>query len=729
MFQEERAVAAANSNGSEGLKTTNSDEPSGHDYKAEASGVQSQITLDAFLAVFYPTDHEGICLRAFKAKNAPDAPYNRAVKLRITRARLAADNQLRHYLKSINSTRGLYFVVNAGGDNDASITRFNACFVERDDVMIEEQHQAFDLAPLPPSIRVETRKSVHGYWPLAAGCDARKWVEIQLRLIAFFHGDKANKNPSRVMRLPYFGHISYNETTGELEHKRVELSAFNGARRYTAEELLTAYPPTVDQSQPPINESKEYQACIPEGERNVKLTSLAGKLRQLGFDEEGLVVALSDYDRKHCKPPLGPDEVRSIARSVSRYESGAIGSFAEPEPKSEMRPQYGSGPLSIVRMADVEPETVSWLWHPYIARGKFTIIEGDPGLGKSWLTCALACAVSHGRGFPEAEPFEPGNVLMLSAEDGLGDTLRPRLNAVGAEVTRVFALNELITFSTSGLFRLEAAIIEHKPLLVIIDPLFAFTGGKMDINRANESRAISAPLAAIAERHGCAMVAVRHLGKSRGGGHALNAGIGSIDFTAAARSVLLVGRDPDDEKKRAIVQTKNNLAPLGVAIGFKVEGDKFRWTGASDLTAARMLLVASSDEERGNIGEAAEFLHEILSDGPQPASAVKAAARHAGVSEATLRRARNRLGIRPIKRGQPSTERQCWVWELPAEDAQLHSEDVQTLTSEHLRANELTKDSYINDLAEGAQSSPSEHLQTDEESEAEAIRDYNYRPD
>ncbi|MDQ3753180.1 MAG: AAA family ATPase [Acidobacteriota bacterium] len=134
-------------------------------------------------------------------------------------------------------------------------------------------------------------------------------------------------------------------------------------------------------------------------------------------------------------------------------------------------------------MADVAPEQVAWLWHPYIPRGKFTLLEGDPGLGKSWLTCALACAVSRGRGLPNAAPFKAGNVLMLSAEDGLGATLRPRLDSVGADMQRVFALAEPLTFDELGLLRLEAAIIEHRPVLVVIDPLFAFTGGKVDIPR------------------------------------------------------------------------------------------------------------------------------------------------------------------------------------------------------------------------------------------------------
>lgn len=377
----------------------------------------------------------------------------------------------------------------------------------------------------------------------------------------------------------------------------------------------------------------------------------------------------------------------------------------------------GDAPLRVVCMADVEPEQVSWLWHPYIAIGKLTILEGDPGLGKSWLTCAIACAVTHGRGLPDAEQFKAGNVLMLSAEDGLGDTLRPRLDAVGADVRRIFALNQQLTFDTAGLLRLEAAIIEHAPVLVIIDPLFAFTGGKVDIHRANECRAISAPLATIAERHGCAMLAVRHLGKSRGGGHALNAGIGSIDFTAAARGVLLVGRDPDDEQKRAVVQTKNNLAPHGEAIGYKLEGNQFYWTGASDLTAGRILAAVSDEGERSTLTEAVDFLSVALSCGGRDSKAIKDEAKQAGISEATLRRAKTRLKVQARKVGLPGSNFQKWIWELPNnEGAQLSGEDGQIIESDHLRANRAEKGTYSQHLAEDAQTPKIEHLRAGDDS-------------
>jgi putative DNA primase/helicase len=369
--------------------------------------------------------------------------------------------------------------------------------------------------------------------------------------------------------------------------------------------------------------------------------------------------------------------------------------------------------LQIVRMADVQPETVRWLWHPYIALGKLTILEGDPGLGKSWLTCALAAGVSRGY-LPGVEPFKPGRVLMLSAEDGLGDTLRPRLDSVRADVSRVYALAGAVTFDAAGLLQLEAAIIEYGPKLVVVDPLFAFTGGKVDIHRANECRAISAPLAAIAERHSCAIVAVRHLGKSRGGGHALNAGIGSIDFAAAARSVLLVGQDPDEPSKRAIVQIKNNLAPHGEAVGYKLEDGQFYWTGTSDLTAGRILAAATDEEERGSIGEAVDFLRVALSDGGRDAKAIEAEAKQAGVNPATLRRAKMKLNVRSHKVGMPGTHYQKWVWELPAaEGAQSDPEEAQENRVEHLRTSHADKDTYGNDLSEGAQLSAFEHLRLD----------------
>jgi putative DNA primase/helicase len=492
-----------------------------------------------------------------------------------------------------------------------------------------------------------------------------------------------------------------------------------------------------------ISSSADIPVFIPEGEKDcdnlVKLglvatTNVGGAKKWRDEYSEYLrgrqIVILPDNDepgREHAMQVAG--SLRGIAASIKIIglpdlpakgdvsDWLAAGGTAKQlqDLVEKTSPWIGSesksdeAPLRIVRMADVEAEEVRWLWHPYIAYGKLTILEGDPGLGKSWLTCALAAGISHGHGLPGAGICDSNNVLMLSAEDGLGDTLRPRLDAVGADVSRIFALAEPLTLDEFGVLRLEAAIIEHRPKLIIIDPLFAFTGGKVDIHRANEARAISAPLAALAERQGCAMLAVRHLGKSRGGGHALNAGIGSIDFTAAARSVLLVGKDPDDETKRAIVQTKNNLAPVGDAIGYKLEDGRFWWTGGSDLTIGRILTAVRDEEASSALDEATDFLRAALATGVREVEEVRAEARRAGVAEQTLRRARERLGIKAQREGLPGM-RQRFTWTLPSpDDAQILVDDVQENKDEHHQATEANKSSYSNSLPDDVQTPKLEH--------------------
>ncbi len=204
---------------------------------------------------------------------------------------------------------------------------------------------------------------------------------------------------------------------------------------------------------------------------------------------------------------------------------------------------------------------------------------------------------------------------------------------------------------------------------------------------------------------------MRHLGKSRGGGHALNAGIGSIDFAAAARSVLLVGQDPDEPSRRAIVHVKSNLAPLGAAIGYTLECGQFFWTGISDLTAGRILAGAQDEEERSSIAEAVDFLKVALCDGGRDAKAIETEARQAGISSVTLRRAKGRLKIRSHKVGVPGSHYQKWVWELPKpEDDQTASEDDQENRIDHLRASDASKETYANNLPEDDQVFDFDHL-------------------
>jgi len=197
------------------------------------------ISLTEFLEAFFPDKDEKIYLRALKAKDAPDNAENNPKQLSLTRRQLQNDVKLQTKVKSLNKHRGMYFVVNAGGNQDNRIKRFNAFFVENDNLSIDEQNKRLDEAILQPSIRLVTKKSVHAYWLIEGECNETEWRDIQHRLIGSFSGDKSIHNPSRVMRLPFFNHVS---VAGEkLLYKRVELTEFELTRRYTVEEMQQAF--------------------------------------------------------------------------------------------------------------------------------------------------------------------------------------------------------------------------------------------------------------------------------------------------------------------------------------------------------------------------------------------------------------------------------------------------------------------------------------------------------
>ncbi|HVT17865.1 MAG TPA: AAA family ATPase [Thermoanaerobaculia bacterium] len=336
------------------------------------------------------------------------------------------------------------------------------------------------------------------------------------------------------------------------------------------------------------------------------------------------------------------------------------------------------------RMSEVACERVEFLWYPYIPLRKLTLLEGDPGQGKSWITAALAAAGSRGGALPGAAgrrgrggaagrgargvggvrgAREAFRTLFLTGEDGLGDTLRPRLERLGADCAQIIAHDRPVSLVVPGdVAELEGALEEHRPRLVVLDPIVAFLGARTDIYRANEVRAVLAPLGRLAERFDCAIVAVRHLNKVKGG-RCIYAGQGSIDFAAAARSVLLAGCAADEPRERALVHIKSNLAPLGRACGYRIERGRFGWTGESSLCAADLLAAEPGAGDRGAREEAREFLRTALGGAARPAREVVAAAREAGIAERTLKRAKQKEGVEALRRG--FGEGSVWMWRLP----------------------------------------------------------------
>lgn len=340
-------------------------------------------------------------------------------------------------------------------------------------------------------------------------------------------------------------------------------------------------------------------------------------------------------------------------------------------------PAHGPGSAVTIRISDVQRETVTWLWKDRIPIGKLTMLEGNPGLGKSWLTLAIATAVSTGAALPGDSPRPPANVVLMSAEDGLGDTIRPRLEDMGADLNRVIALQGIINskghedvITLADLEILEKVIVSERPALVIIDPIIAYVAGK-DTTKANEVRGILSPLAAVAQKHSCALLAVRHLNK--GNAQALYRGQGSIDFIAAARAAFVVGENPDDATERVLCHLKHNLAPKTPSLTFTIDAGIMRWRGQSDLTAEQVLAAPAAVDERNATDEVIVWLKDQLIDGPRPAREIQKEARAAGYQDKPLRTARGHLGIKPKKGGFSGG----WMWSLPGQGVQPAREVAQ----------------------------------------------------
>lgn len=361
------------------------------------------------------------------------------------------------------------------------------------------------------------------------------------------------------------------------------------------------------------------------------------------------------------------------------------------------------------RIADVKATPVRWLWKGRIARGKVILIVGHPGLGKSQVSLSLASIGSIAGLWPvDRTRAERGSIVILSAEDDAADTIRPRLEAASADVTRCYILDAVrVGYTPDGgeirrgfslerdLAALERMIQKIGDVaLVIIDPLTAYLGSA-DSHKNADVRALLAPLAELAARHGVAVIAVSHLSKGQTGDALLRVS-GSIAFAAAARAAFAVVRDPANHARRLFLPLKNNLASDESGLAFTVEG--FRLPSGIEtsrivwepdpvtVTADEALAPEVDREERSAVQNAKLFLADLLAEVPVPERRVKAAAAGAGYAWATIRRAKKALGVEAVKGGL----KEGWTWRLPAKVLKT-SEDAQEKnvsafgTNEHLR--------------------------------------------
>ena len=359
------------------------------------------------------------------------------------------------------------------------------------------------------------------------------------------------------------------------------------------------------------------------------------------------------------------------------------------------------------RLSDYQPEQVTFLWEGRIPRGKITIIDGDPGDGKSVLTTYITACVTTGRDFPDGASCEAGGVVMLNAEDGLSDTIRPRIDAAGGDASKVLPMAFLPDKDGAerpfaipdDLPLLERAIESVGASLVVIDPLMAFLPEKVSAHKDQDVRRALAPLAALAERTGVAVIVVRHLNKAAGT-NPLYRGGGSIGIVGAARSSLIVARDPEDEDVRVFAPLKQNLSRPAESLKYRIRtaangAAAIEWLGATPFAAKDLLKPQANDEDRSALAEAKQFLKDELEDGPMHAKQVLKDAREAGVHEKTLRRAKTALKVRSERESDGS-----WTWILDKEDTTL-PQDAQAENDDHLDSlDKVIKNDHLDSLEE-----------------------------
>ena len=338
----------------------------------------------------------------------------------------------------------------------------------------------------------------------------------------------------------------------------------------------------------------------------------------------------------------------------------------------------------VYRLSEVKPERVDWLWRGFLPAGKLVTLDGDPGLGKSTLALDFSARVSTGTPWPDGAECGSGAVLLLSAEDGLADTIRPRLDAGGADASRVYALSAIPYCDDNGTWHERPPVIpidlpviaqlveRHKVRLVVVDVLMAYLDAHVNAHRDQDVRRALAPLARLADRTGACVVVLRHLNKSVGG-PVLYRGGGSIGIVGAARVGLVTVLDPDDdtEATRVLAVAKNNLAPVPEAQRFQLVPDdltgvaRVHWLGADPRHVNDLMAHHGDADERTMHDEAAAWLQEYLTDcgGSAHSEDVKRDARVVGIAQRTLERARTRAGVETRRDGFGKGAR--YVWSLP----------------------------------------------------------------
>ena len=319
-----------------------------------------------------------------------------------------------------------------------------------------------------------------------------------------------------------------------------------------------------------------------------------------------------------------------------------------------------------VDLDTIDPKEVEWLWEPFIPFSMITIMEGDPGVGKSFLAMQLAAQISLGGELPEGQKLDRGRVLYLSAEDDAAYTIRPRIDAMGGDPSRIRVQGDFLSLDEKGLNALMREVRRKPPDLLILDPLFAYVPSGQDMYKPNVIRQLLSFLKDIAETGETAVLIVRHLTKAKHD-KAIYRGGGSMDVIGAARSAFLVCEHPSDSSTKLVVHIKHNIAKRGQTQSYEIYSENggmatLNWLGPSDITIDDLISSEGGTPRMSALDEAIQFLRVFLKNGPEPTTKVEKEAAARDISEKTLERARRSLGVVSKKKGK------SWVLSLPDEE-------------------------------------------------------------
>ncbi len=431
--------------------------------------------------------------------------------------------------------------------------------------------------------------------------------------------------------------------------------------------------------------AKIYQEGTASPGRSDWAHFLARHFRRRGLPKEAVVRLLIDWNQRNRPEPLPPDKVSSMVRNAYAKSYTSLGcetlSAARaicgdrcPVKVKEARVEEDHYTPEVVLLADVRPEKIAWLWPGRLPRGKFVVLIGDPGVGKSTICVDIMARVTRGGDWPDGGQASQGTAVLLTAEDGLADTVRPRMDAAGGDPSRVCVLRSMKDqggrrmFSIgSDLADLERLVHEHHASLVVVDPVSAYLG-KVDSFRDSDIRMLLAPLAEMAERTGTTVVGVMHLNKKEQK-QIINRAQGSIAFVASARAVFGVVKDKDVPGRVLFLSIKMNVGkePSGLSYRFQEAENgtvRLAWDPAPVHVTADDAFAVPPPEDKSERDRAEEFLRELLADGRVPSKVVVAVAEKAGIAQRTLWRAKDRIGVKASRAGGVASGGE-WGWTLP----------------------------------------------------------------